>query len=146
MAKTSLQKARTAALRTRLNWLYRRVRQLQDEAAPAAVLTAELRRTEHELLERARRHRLAAPESSRVGTADAGFDADALQDVLGEGDALVEYGVIDDELFACVVTRDGVALQRRIAAWPAVREAVRSARFQIETLGHGAAPVAKHIE
>ncbi len=140
------ESADTAALRTRLNWLYRRVRQLQDEAAPSAVLTAELRRTEHELLERARRHRLAAPESSRVGTADAGFDADALQDVLGEGDALVEYGVIDDELFACVVTRDGVALQRRIAAWPAVREAVRSARFQIETLGHGAAPVAKHIE
>ena len=64
---------------------------------------------------------------------------------LGEGDALVEYGVVDDELFACVVTRAGVVLQRHVADWPAVLEAVRSARFQIETLRHGAAPVARHL-
>ena len=137
--------AGTEVLRTRLNWLYRRVRQLQDEAMPSAVLSAELRRTEHELLEHARRQRLAASDSSPDTMPGAGFDVEALQDVLGEGDALIEYGVIDDELFACVVTRAGIALQRNIAAWPAVLDAVRSARFQIETLGHGAAPVARHI-
>ena len=65
--------------------------------------------------------------------------------MLHEGDALVEYGVLDDELFACVVTRAGVALQRHVAHWPAVLEAVHSARFQIETLRHGAAPVSRHL-
>ena len=53
--------------------------------------------------------------------------------------------MVDDELFACVVTRAEVALWRRIANWPAVLEAVRSARFQIETLRHGAAPVSRHL-
>ena len=65
--------------------------------------------------------------------------------LLGEGDALVEYGVVDAELFACVVTRAGVVLQRHVADWSAVLEAVHSARFQIETLRHGAAPVARHL-
>ena len=53
--------------------------------------------------------------------------------------------MVDDELFACVVTRAGVVLQRHVADWPAVLEAVRSARFQIETLRHGAAPVSRHL-
>jgi CHAT domain-containing protein len=54
--------------------------------------------------------------------------------------------VLDDELFACVVTRSGVRLQRRLAHWPQVHDAVRSLRFQIETLRHGAAPVARHMD
>ncbi len=138
-------RADTADLRARLNWLYRRVRRLQDEGMPSAVLTAELRSTEHELLERARRQRLAAPDRLQAAAPDDEFNVEALQDLLGEGDALVEYGVVDDELFACVVTRAGVALQRQIADWPAVLEAVHSARFQIETLRHGAAPVSRHL-
>jgi len=139
--------ADTADLRARLNWLYRRVRRLQDEAMPSAVLTAELRNTEHELLERARRQRLAASDRQQPAGPDDDTDVDveALQEHLGEGDALVEYGVVDAELFACVVTRAGVALQRHVADWPAVQEAVRSARFQIETLRHGAAPVSRHL-
>ncbi len=64
---------------------------------------------------------------------------------LGAGDALVEYGVQDDELFACIVDRDGVALHRHLARWSEVLDALRSARFQIETLRHGAAPVAQHL-
>jgi tetratricopeptide (TPR) repeat protein len=140
--------AHTADLRTRLNWLYRRVRRLQDEAMPSAALTAELRSTEHELLERARRQRLAAPDRQQDADPDddAYVSVEALQALLNEGDALVEYGVIDDELFACVITRADVVLQRRVADWPAVLEAAQSARFQIETLRHGAAPVARHLD
>ena len=41
--------------------------------------------------------------------------------------------------------RAGVALKRQIADWPAVVEAVHSARFQIETLRHGAEPVSRHL-
>jgi hypothetical protein len=139
--------ADTAAPRARLNWLYRRVRRLQDDGMPSAVLTAELRTAEHDLLERARRQRLATPDRQQAAAPDDGVDVDveALQELLDEGDALVEYGVVDDELFACVVTRAEVVLQRHVADWPAVLEAVYSARFQIETLRHGAAPVARHL-
>ena len=125
-----------------LNWLYRRVQRLQDEAMPSAALTAELRA--HRARPAGTR---AAAAAGRAGPAaarrvgDDDFDVAALQDSLSEGDALVEYGVLDDELFACVVTRAGVVLQRHVAPWPAVLEALRSARFQIETLRHGAAPV-----
>ena len=51
----------TRGLRERLNWLYRRVQRLQDDGEPSAALADELRRTERELLERARRSRIAAP-------------------------------------------------------------------------------------
>ena len=138
-------KAGTLDLRTRLNWLYRRVQRLQDEAAPSATLTAELRHTERELLERARRQRLAAPARVLLAEPDDDLGIETLQGLLHDNDALVEYGVSGDELFACIVTRAGVGLQRHLAAWPEVLEAVRSARFQMETLRHGAAPVLRHL-
>ncbi|MEO8133161.1 MAG: CHAT domain-containing protein [Betaproteobacteria bacterium] len=137
--------ADTEALRARLNWLYRRVQRLQDEASPSAVLTAELRNTEHELLERARRGRLAASVRDPATGPTEGVDVAGLVELLDDGDALVEYGVQGDELFACVVTCHGVALQRHVACWPDVLDAVQSARFQLETLRHGAAPVARHL-
>ncbi len=133
-----------APLRARLNWLYRKVQRLQEEGEPAAALIDELRRTEHELLEQARRNRLAAAVPSLTAD-DSEFDPAALQRQLGDGDALLEYGVQDDELFACIVTRHGVTLQRHVAPWPQVLDALRSARFQIETLRHGAAPVQEHV-
>ena len=131
-------------LRVRLNWLIRRVRELQDEGSDSAALNAELLQTERDLLERARRQRLAMPV--RPGpAAGADFDLSSLQDALCDGDALVEYGVLDGEIFACVVTRQGVHLQRAMAAWATVIEALDAARFQIEALRHGSAPVLRHM-
>jgi CHAT domain-containing protein len=97
------------------------------------------------LLERARRARLAAPEREQGDGSEDGFSVEALGGLLGEGGALVEYGVLDDELFACVVTRAGVSLQRNLARWGSVLEGLRAARFQIDTLRHGAAPVHQHL-
>ncbi len=141
------------ALRERLNWLYRRMQRLHDEGGSSAVLSAELLDTEQALLERARRQRLAAParapgegESEGEGEGEGeAFSVAALQAALGDGEALVAYGVLDDELFACVATRDGVQLQRRLAAWPAVLDALRSTRLQLETLGHGASYLPSHL-
>ena len=132
------------ALRERLNWLYRRVQRLEDEGESSTPLTEELRRTERELLEGARRARLTAPPAATAASSDA-FDAAALQAALGHGGALIEYGVLDDELFACVVTPAGVHLQRHLASWREVQDTLRGARFQIETLRHGAAPVRQHL-
>jgi tetratricopeptide (TPR) repeat protein len=143
--------ASTRQLRERLNWLYRQVRQLDNDGEPSAGLAAELQRTERELLERARRARLAAPPlvaaepTEGNDPVDDGFTLEALQRRLGEGGALVEYGVLDDELFACVVTPGAVSVQRRVARWSEVLDALRAARFQIDTLRHGAASLQPHL-
>ena len=138
-------KASTQGLRDRLNWLYRRVHRLDEEGESSAALTDELRRTELQLLEGARRSRLAAPAPERPPGSGDDFTVEALQRLLGEAGALVEYGVLDNELFACVVTREGVSLHRQMAAWSDVLDALRAARFQIDTLRHGAAPVHGHL-
>ena len=147
--------AHLQALRERLDWLYRRTQRLQEEGASSAALNHERLQTEHELLERARRQRLAAPQRPSRGVThgvtDGGtrgaddLDIAALQAALQDGDTLVEYGVLDDELFACVVTRDKVALVRHLAPWSSVLAAAQSARFQLETLRHGSAPVQRHL-
>ena len=132
-------------LRARLNWLYRRRQKLMDDGDDTQSLSVEARRVEHDLLELARRRRLTG-NADALSTDPGAFDPAALQMALGHGEVLIEYGVIDDELFACVVTRDRVALQRRMAHWPDVVEAIRTARFQIETLRYGAGAVDRHLE
>jgi CHAT domain-containing protein/tetratricopeptide (TPR) repeat protein len=132
-----------APQRERLNWLYRHLQRLQDEGEHSAVLEEELQRTERELLERARRRRMAAQAGTAAGP--QAFSVAALQAALGPTDALVEYGVLDDELFALVVTPGQVVMHRRLAAWPQVLQVLQSARFQIETLRHGVAPVQAHL-
>ncbi len=150
-----------AALRDRLNWLEHRVRQLHEEGDASTALSGELLRTERELLERARRRRLAAPVAGRPvspgpgpeeGAAAGEFSLALLQAALDAGDALVEYGVLDGagagtdaELFACVVTRDGVTLHRALATLAEVDAAIAAARFQIEALRGGAVALERHL-
>jgi CHAT domain-containing protein/tetratricopeptide (TPR) repeat protein len=131
-------------LRERLNWLYRHVQRLHDEGGSAGAFGEEMRQLERELLERARRQRLAQSHTSGdvQGTA---FDLRRLQEALQPQDFLVEYGHLDNELFACVVSKTGVLLVRQLAQWSQVQEAVRALRFQIDALRHGAAPMQKHM-
>ena len=144
--EVATQEATTQELRTRLAWLYRRLQRLHDEAGASAALSAELRQTERQLLERARRTRLAAAAGAAAPVhASAEFDPRSLQRRLAPGDALVEYGVIDDELFACVLSHEGVQVRRRLASWRQVQGAVRAARFQLETLRHGEARLMHHL-
>jgi len=131
-------------LRARLAWLYRRLRQQADGGGVETALSEALRATERELLERLRRQRLAAAPGA--GPAGAGsLRIGALQQALGPADALVEYGVHGDELFACVATRESVQVRRRLAPWSQVVDTVRALRFQLDTLRHGAAPVSRHL-
>ena len=130
-------------LRERLNWLSRRVQRLQDEGNHPAALQEQLLQTERELLEKTRRQRLVAP--SAAVHSDGEFSLPALCAALAADDAMIEYGVQGDELFACVVTRHGVTTQRALASWREVQEAVRSMRFQIDALRHGVAPVQQHL-
>jgi CHAT domain len=135
------------SLRTRVSWLTRRAQGLElDDTTLSPVLEEELRRSERELLERVRRARLTRqPGHAGPSLAEPGLDVAALREALGAGEALLEYGVIDDELFACVVSREHLVLQRQVARWPDVLQALRSARFQIESLSHGAHLLAGHL-
>ena len=133
-------------LRERLNWLHRRIQRVEQEGGDSKAFGHELQRTEGELLERSRRGRIAAQGASREDAAPAEqLDVEALQGALEIGDALIEYGVLDAELFACVVTRDGVHLERNLARWPEVVAEIEAARFQIESLRHGATRIEQHL-
>ena len=131
------------ALRAQLNWLYRRDQRQRADGEASPALAERIREAERELLERGRRERLTA--SGPATAADVEFDPVQLQALLGAGDALVAYGVDGDELFACVVTPDGVQLRRRLASWQSVQQTLRSLRFQLDTLRVGAAQVAAHL-
>ncbi len=133
------------ALRERLNWLVRHVRRLQDEGESTAAFDTELRHTERALLERARRQRLAAASADEPGAEGSSAAVPALLAALEPGDALVAWGVLDDELFACVATPAGVAVVRHMAHWPDVLQACQALRFQIDTLRQGAGHLARHL-
>ncbi len=137
--------ASTQALRERLNWLYRRVQRMDDEGESSANLTQELHRTESELLEESRRTRLTDDASVTAADTNDDVSVEALQRLLGDDSALVEYGIQDNELFACVMTSSSVHVHRHMAPWDVVQEALRAARFQINALRHGASPMHHHL-
>jgi CHAT domain-containing protein/tetratricopeptide (TPR) repeat protein len=141
----SLLDAREQNSRARLSWLYRRAQMLFDDGEDPQSMVAETRKTELELLEHSRRRRFTSDFDLFAGDSIA-FEPTALQMALGQSEVLIEYGVVDDELFSCVVTRERIALQRRMANWSDVLEAIRAARFQIETLRYGTGAVDRHIE
>ncbi|HPG61253.1 MAG TPA: CHAT domain-containing tetratricopeptide repeat protein [Casimicrobium sp.] len=137
-------------LRAQLRWLYRRQQKLIDDGDDPQAVIDDSRRVERELLEAARRRRLSTapqlPNSVDRLTGDLGtFEPATIQGALGDGEALVEYGVIDGELFACVVTSGSISLHRRLAEWPDVVHAIRTARFQIETCRNGAGAMDTHL-
>ncbi|MBS0447766.1 MAG: CHAT domain-containing protein [Proteobacteria bacterium] len=132
------------ALRAQVHWLTRRLQQQQDDGIAPAELDAARRRAEDALLEHARRERLVrVRDTGPAATADI---ACALPGLLQADEALVEYGVADATLFACIVRRDGIEVRRALAPIDAVRQAVQAARFQIETLRHGAERWRGHLE
>jgi CHAT domain-containing protein len=138
-------------LRERLFWLYREVRRIEEEGDSTPALIEERRAVERELLEQARRSRMVehdyrAAHPSATQTIESDLNIRALQDSMDSGDALVAYGVIDDELFACVLTPDDVSVHRKLAAWSEVLDVLSTVRFQIDSLAHGAAGMRDHME
>jgi tetratricopeptide (TPR) repeat protein len=137
-------------LLAQLRWLYRRKQKLIDDGDDPQAVIDESRRIERELLEAARRRRLTTVPSMQnsqeyLASDRVDFSAAALQSALGAAEALVEYGVIDDELFACVVTNETISLHRRMADWFDVLAAISAARFQIETCRGGAGVTDQHM-
>jgi CHAT domain-containing protein/tetratricopeptide (TPR) repeat protein len=138
-------------LRQRLNWLNHHIRQLIEDSDDVEIATQEGRAVERDLLEHARRRRIAAVAESNSQTVEFAqmhtFDLDALCAALtADTDAIVEYFALDDELFAFIIDHDGVVLNRNVASWSDVREAIETTRFQIETMRFGLHTAAQHGE
>ncbi len=136
----------SAGLRERLDWIYRRQQRLvEDQGESPQALREEAASLEHTLLERARRSRLVGAAQERGRGLPGALDIGALQAVLGARRALVEYGVVGDELFALVVSAGCVRLHRRLAPWGQTVQAAMDLRFQIDALRAGPAALARHL-
>lgn len=132
--------------RSHLDWLYRRARALALEGEDASSIREESRRMERELLEATRRIRATNTGRAHIADRVAPVDLDvvALTNALTANDVMIEYGVLDDELFACVVTSSRLTVVRQLSRWSAVLVAIERSRFQIETMRYGARMIEKH--
>lgn len=137
----------SAALRAQLDHVDRRLRQHleSDDGAAPQTLRDTAARLEQALLEQARRDRLATPSGQgRPATAIAPDLAAAVLQRLGDDCALVEYGVVGDELFALVASGGHWHLHRRLAQPAALAAALRALRLQIDPLCAGLALAGAH--
>lgn len=135
----------TRQLRAQAAWLLRQLQSHQEEGRPLDSTHEELRRTEARLLEHRRRARLTVDGQAGPRRLDAELDLPALQTLLGPHDALVTYGRVDDEVFACVLRHDAVHLCRGLSRAAEVDAALEGLRFQADALRHGLAPVRAHL-
>jgi tetratricopeptide (TPR) repeat protein len=133
------------ALRTRVNWLHRRSLRFEQQGEISQRVLDELNNSESELLEHSRRRRMARVHSGDDDAAVECLDIGALQEALEVRDALVEYGLADGKLFACVVSHAGVEVIRTLPRWDTVQQAICATRFQIDALRHGSAMPARHL-
>lgn len=133
-------------LREELNWFYSRINRPPASAAgrpdEMQALNDAVREREARVLEIARQIRQRGGDS--IGSV-APPEPDSLARALGPGAALVEYASLDGELFAFVLTSEGMEVVRRLARETVVEEAVRQFRFQVESLRHGAARLRSHL-
>jgi CHAT domain-containing protein len=134
--------ARLQAMRQRWQQL---VAEGDDARSPG--LAERIQALEHELLEAQRRARLQAAANGAEPAAAAGrpFDRERVADLqaaLGPDCALLAYQRLGEQLLACVVTADGV--QQHLWPAPDLDAQLRSLRFQLDVLRHGADVTARH--
>jgi CHAT domain-containing protein len=94
-------------------------------------------------VERTRRTRFSGENRLPVTSK---FDANAFQRKLKTNEVLIEYGVLDDELFACVVRNDRIHVVRRVATWGRVVAAIEKAQFQLESMRYGVGALAQQAD
>jgi len=123
-------------LQYRLAWSQRRLRRLREEGDDTEAAETEIGRLEHDYLEVQRRWRLTAGGNRQTGSAITLNDRSLaeLQRGLPNDAVIVEYGVIDDELFACVINDTSVRMARRVAPWDVVQGAIRRVQFQMDAM------------
>jgi CHAT domain-containing protein/tetratricopeptide (TPR) repeat protein len=138
---------RLEELREELNWFYSRINLPPESGAPPvpsamASLHASVRERESAVLEITRQlqHR-GGKGLVPVET----LDVSALQHDLGADTALVEYFSLDGELFAFVVTDEGVSVVRNLGRESQVSQSLERLQFQINSLRYGAGRMRNHL-
>jgi len=123
-------------LQHRLAWSQRRLRRLREDGDDTDAIETEIQRLEQEYLEVQRRWRLTATGNRQPGPTPSLDEKTlaSLQEALPEDAAIIEYGVIDDELFACVINDASVRIVRRVTTWSVVEVAIRRVQFQTDAM------------
>jgi len=138
---------RLEPLRQRLNWIRRKDQRLREdgEGGLPQALHDEARQIEQQLLETARRARTlqADPAQNPLGAMGT-VSVTALQAHFRGPKALVEYGLMGDELLAVVVAGGRVEVLRRLASWDDVLPRLQRLHFQLDTLRTGSQRLAAH--
>lgn len=146
------------AMRERLNWIRRQNQRRTEEgdAELPVALRDEARHIEHTLLETTRRARAMAhldtgtgalPDSAgshALPTLQQTLDTSALCLRFSGAEALVEYGVVGDELLAVVVAGGRIQVLRDLASIAAVILLLRRLRFQLDALRIGRTALEAH--
>ena len=138
-------------LREELSWLYSRINRppaggdLARGAEAMQTLHDAARERETRTLEIMRQLQQRGGDGTLPGRAEP-LDVAALRRALGPDTALVEYASLDGELFAFIVTEDGVEVVRGLANETEVAAALAGFRFQADAMRHGAARVRAHID
>lgn len=135
------------ALYQRLTWSQRRLRQLQDDGEDIEAASEEISSLENEYLETLRRAQLTAaiPASPAIGASAADDTISKVQTMLGDDSIIVEFGAVDEELFAFVIDAKSVSIERHVAAWSAVTGAIHRVQFQIDAMRAGRLMPAQHV-
>ena len=138
------------ALRDRLGWLQRRANRLRDQGEDVTALERDIHLLETQWQEAMRRqHLVAAGDAGAAADAATGsrqlLDVAAWQQRLPPGAAIVEYGVLDDELFACVLTGNQIVVQRNLCSWTAVLAALDRVDIQFDSMRLGNILPERHI-
>src|SRR5205085_11101427 len=142
--------AQLERLREELNWLYSRINRPPAAGSPRGAeamqaLHDAARERETRTLEIMRQLQQRGGDGALLGRAEP-LDVTALQRALGPDTALVEYASLDGELFAFVVTDEGVEVVRGLASEKEVGAALAGFRFQADAMRHGAARVRAHTD
>jgi hypothetical protein len=136
-------------LREELNWLYSRINRPPAGESPRGAqemqaLHDAARERETRTLEIMRQLQQRGGDGRLLGRAEP-LDVGALRRALGPDTALVEYASLDGELFAFVVTDEGVEVVRGLAREAEVGAALAGFRFQADAMRHGASRVRAHM-
>ncbi|NJM06162.1 CHAT domain-containing protein [Candidatus Gracilibacteria bacterium] len=133
-------------LRQELNWHYQRISRLlesdsQDSTAAQQLQVAAQER-EAQILGLTRQLQQHGGQESVAGN---DLDLAQLQRALGTETALVEYYSLNDELFAFIVTADGVHLARQLASQHEIDTLTERLRFQTDALRRGIGRNLEHM-
>lgn len=135
--------SQASTLNAQLKWAIRELNLAIENNDDVDANQETVRQLEQALIETTRRERIArlALASDDAGST-ASVSIEAIQQVLGSGDAVIEYYRVERDCFACVITSTSASIHRIDDT--DIATSVRNTRFQINAMSGGATSLAQH--